>query len=1017
MQQAAHQPREGSRQPPPEPPEAPPEPDVAPDADWAGDEDPTAWRERLRRVAAHSPRESRYTILGEIARGGMGRVLRVWDEDLRRMLAMKIIEVPEGTENERAVERFVEEAQVTGQLDHPGIVPVHEIGIDGENHIYYTMPLVKGQDLRKVFGLARAGDEGWNPTRAVQALVKVGETVAYAHQKGVIHRDLKPSNIMVGRFGEVFVMDWGLALRRDRARVGAIVGTPAYMPPEQARGDVKVGPQVDVYALGAILYELLSGHLPYGDATDSAWSSLLVDRILVDPPTPLARVDRRIPPELIAVCEKAMERDMADRYATVAELTEDLRCYLDGRVVAAYESGRWARLRKWVTRNPRLAATLATIAVLLAALAFERNLRVIRVAEARDREMREAYVANLSGAAASLRVDENGDAKRRLEACEDDLRGWEWRHLSLKADSSLLVLPGHEDDVNAVAFDPAGERIATASVDGRVRVWNAQSGEQEFSTSAEKGVLSSIAFDPLGECVAAGAEDGHVWIWSADDGVFRAKLSGHAESVKCIAFTSDGLSLASGSYDGTIRIRDLTGAGNDLEIHVGEIVQALAFSPDDGRLVAADALGNLMVWDAATGEQLVTAHDKDIAESLAFEPGGDALAVGYDKGFVRVLDGATLRVLTKFAAHTRTVKGVAFSPDGDLLTTVSLDHSLAFWDARTGSLLARRLGHDEGVKALAFHPDGTRVVTGSSDQTARVWSVHEVPTATLRGHENWVEAVAFEPSGARIASASRDRTVRLWNAATGAEEASFAMPAPAVCLDFRPDGSELAVSCHNDTVRVLSLPGGELLRELTGFTNQVTAVRYSRQGDRLLTRSIDGTVRIWDGSGEAMVITLEGERDEYVAAADFHPDGERFAIGMADGRIELRDADTGALRRTIAAHPREVTALRFDAEGRFLLSGSVDGDAAVHDPDSGKRLHTLGGHEARITSVDFDREGERMLTGSKDRTLRLWSFDQDEALLTLRGHEDWITSVAFGPNGQRLASGSWDRSLRVWNAR
>jgi formylglycine-generating enzyme required for sulfatase activity/serine/threonine protein kinase len=384
---------------------------AAPDA-AAADTPGAATEELVKRLSTHAPHESRYKLEGEVARGGMGAILKVWDEDLRRHLAMKILK---GTgapstagvqppADPKQLARFLEEAQVTGQLDHPGIVPVHELGLDSGGRVYFTMKLVKGRDLKQIFDLVFAGNEGWNETRALGVILKVCEAMAYAHAKGVIHRDLKPANVMVGSFGEVFVMDWGLARvigtkdthdirirpefatalssvkseRRDEREElpdspivtmdGDVVGTPSYMPLEQARGDIeKLSARSDVYAVGAMLYHLLSRGAPYVEAGTRVTSHTVLAMVLRSPPTPLSSLRADLPAELVAICEKAMARDASARYADTLALAEDLRAYLEHRVVSAYETGAWAETRKWVERNRSLAASLAAAFVLLVA--------------------------------------------------------------------------------------------------------------------------------------------------------------------------------------------------------------------------------------------------------------------------------------------------------------------------------------------------------------------------------------------------------------------------------------------------------------------------------------------------------------------------------------------------------------------------------------------------------------------------------------------------------------------------
>ncbi|MBL8859279.1 MAG: serine/threonine protein kinase [Planctomycetes bacterium] len=400
--------------------------DVDPRVELSPDENTEKGDERgsasvVNRLETRGPIATRYRLEGEIARGGMGAIIEVFDEDLRRRLAMKVI-LPRGRDSASAgtedkpvdpvlLARFLEEAQVTGQLDHPGIVPVHELGLDQQGQVFFTMRLVHGRDLEAIFDLATQGREDWSTTRALGVLQKVCEAMAYAHEKGVVHRDLKPANVMVGRFGEVYVMDWGLARVRDhvdrhdvRPRAtegeasatgrpteasnfvetdrhaaskgrsdeglytmdGDIIGTPAYMAPEQARGELdKLDERTDVYAVGAMLYRLLAGTAPYMARGEKVSALEIWKRVMAGPPAALATIAPDAPHELAAICNKAMTRDPAQRYPDMLALSADLRAFLEGRVVRAFETGAWAEARKWLGRNRPLAAALAAGVVAL----------------------------------------------------------------------------------------------------------------------------------------------------------------------------------------------------------------------------------------------------------------------------------------------------------------------------------------------------------------------------------------------------------------------------------------------------------------------------------------------------------------------------------------------------------------------------------------------------------------------------------------------------------------------------
>jgi serine/threonine protein kinase/tetratricopeptide (TPR) repeat protein len=363
-----------------------------------------------QRLKLTGQRGARYRAPQEIGRGGMGVVLRAWDDELRRPIALKVLKDDRwafgnarGEPDPRRLSRFLEEAQITGQLDHPAIVPVHEIGLDSEGRPYFSMRLVKGVDLRRVFEMVKTGEDGWNQTRAVGVLLRVCEAMSYAHSKSVIHRDLTPANVMVGKYGEVSVMDWGLArvltpqadspapraapipvtrtlVQTDRTSErettpsspghthhGDFVGVPSYVAPEQARGALtELGPHTDVYALGAMLYHLLAGHRPYVPSGSDVPDQAVLVAAIQGPPRALGEVAPQAPPELVAICEKAMKRETAARYPTMQALAEDLRAYLEGRVVSAFEAGTWAETRKWVRRNKALATSIAAAIVILA---------------------------------------------------------------------------------------------------------------------------------------------------------------------------------------------------------------------------------------------------------------------------------------------------------------------------------------------------------------------------------------------------------------------------------------------------------------------------------------------------------------------------------------------------------------------------------------------------------------------------------------------------------------------------
>ena len=448
----------------------------------------------LARLTGRREPFARYSVRSEIGQGGMGSVLEVRDEDLRRDLAMKVTSRSVRPGDGADVARFLEEAQITGQLDHPGIVPVHELGLDPEGRVYFTMKLVKGRTLAEVLYTARDGRDGWTQAKVLGAIQRVCEAMAYAHEKGVVHRDLKPANVMIGAFGEVYVMDWGLArvvgapdrrdvrlrfaepdqpreaaprrssLETDRDELrkaspssplltmdGQVVGTPAYMPPEQAAGRVdEIGPHSDVYSVGAMIYHLLAGDPPYtGSGAREVWL-----RACAGPPPPIEALAPRAPPELLAICSKAMQRDWRGRYRDMKEMAADLAAFLEGRVVRAYETGAIAEAKKWIRRNRELAASIAAaVALAIGGLAWVSIVQT-RASEAMHRKNVELAAATKTAQANESRAVEQEQLATRKAADVLSLSAiQDLKDLETRADALWPADPGKLPEYEAWLAD------------------------------------------------------------------------------------------------------------------------------------------------------------------------------------------------------------------------------------------------------------------------------------------------------------------------------------------------------------------------------------------------------------------------------------------------------------------------------------------------------------------------------------------------------------------------------------